>query len=252
MSGVRKARRGVHAALFAVLAVTAVLDAASQATAPGAAAKSPTAPSATGVANVSNHDAAAGLRTALSQGVDKAISLLGSRDGFLSNPKYAIALPPALEKADKALRLVGMSGDADQLRVAMNHAAEMAVADARPVFKSAVQHMSVQDAKGILTGGDDAATQYFKRATHNDLITRFKPIVARETAKLRLGTLYDQYAGKASQLGLLKPEDANVNDYVTARALDSLFDVIAGEERAIRKDPMGQASALLRRVFGSG
>jgi hypothetical protein len=242
MFAVRNARRGLYTALLGMLGLTATIDATSQAT----------APSATGAANVSNHDAAAGLRTALSQGVDKAISLLGSKDGFLSNPKYAIPLPAALDKADKALRLVGMSGDADQLRVAMNRAAEMAVADARPVFKSAVQHMSVQDAKGIVTGGDDAATQYFKRATHSDLLVRFKPIVARETAKLRLGSLYDQYAGKASQLGLLKREDANVNDYVTGKALDSLFDVIAAEERAIRKDPMGQASSLLRRVFGSG
>jgi hypothetical protein len=206
---------------------------------------------AAGVDALTNHDASAGLRTALSQGVEKAIGKLGAKDGFLANPKYTIPLPPALEKADKALRLVGMSGDADQLRTAMNHAAEMAVADARPVFKTAVQHMTVQDAKGILTGGDDSATQYFQRATHSELVTRFKPVVARETEKLKLRSLYDEYAGKASQFGLVKAEDANLNDYVTSKALESLFSVIGEEERAIRKDPMGQGSALLRKVFGS-
>jgi Protein of unknown function (DUF4197) len=206
---------------------------------------------AASVDTLSSKDAAAGLRTAISQGVEKAITTLGAKDGFLANPKYTIPLPPALEKADQALRLVGMSGDADQLKAAMNHAAELAVADAKPIFKQAVQQMTLKDAKGILTGGDDSATQYFWQATSTQLTARFKPIVARETAKLKLGSLYDEYAGKASQLGLVKAQDANLNDYVTSRALDSLFGAIAEEERAIRKDPMGQASSVLRKVFGS-
>ncbi len=200
---------------------------------------------------VSSKDASAGLRAALSQGVDKAIGMLGAANGFLGNPKYTIPLPSALEKADRALRMIGMSGDADQLKAAMNHAAEMAVADARPVFKQAAQRMTVADAKGILTGGDTAATQYFRQATNSQLVTRFKPIVARETAKLKLRGLYDQYAGKAAQVGLISSEDANLDDYVTAKALDGLFGAIAEEERAIRKDPMGQASSLIKKVFGA-
>src|SRR6202012_6281642 len=98
-------------------------------------------------------EARGGLRPAISQGIHKAIGTLGVPNGFLGNPKYTIPLQPALEKADRALRMIGMSGDADQLKVAMNHAAEMAVADARPVFKQAAQHMTLADAKGILTGG---------------------------------------------------------------------------------------------------
>src|SRR5262249_29323169 len=170
---------------------------------------------------------------------------------FLGNPKYTIPLPAGLEKADRALRMVGMSGQADELKAAMNHAAETAVADARPVFKQAVQRMTVADAKSILTGGDTAATQYFRQETSSQLTTRFKPIVAQATAKLKLGALYDQYAGKASQFGLISSQDANLNDYVTAKALDGLFGAIAEEEIAIRKDPMGQASALIKRVFGA-
>jgi hypothetical protein len=200
---------------------------------------------------VSSKDASAGLRAAISQGVDKAIGMLGVPNGFLGNPKYTIPLPSALEKADRALRMVGLSGDADELKAAMNHAAEMAVADAKPVFKQAAQRMTVADAKGILTGGETAATQYFRQATSAQLITRFKPIVARATAQVKLRGLYDQYAGKAAQVGLISAEDANLNDYVTAKALDGLFGAIAEEERAIRTDPMGQASSLIKKVFGA-
>lgn len=214
-------------------------------------ATSLTAAAAGSIDAVSSKDAAAGLRAAISQGIDKAIAQLGAPNGFLSNPKYTIPLPSALEKADRALRMIGMSGDADQLKVAMNHAAEMAVADAKPVFKQAAQHMTVADAKVILAGGETSATQYFRQATTAQLTTRFKPIVAKETAKLKLHALYDQYAGKAAQVGLLKSEDANLDNYVTAKALDGLFGEIADEERAIRKDPMGQASSLIKKVFSA-
>jgi Protein of unknown function (DUF4197) len=200
---------------------------------------------------VSSKDASSGLRAALSQGIDKAIATLGAENGFLNNPQYTIPLPSPLDKAERALRTVGLSGDADELKATMNHAAEMAVADAKPVFKQALQHMTVADAKGILTGGDTAATQYFRQATSAQLATRFKPIVARATARLKLGALYDQYAGKAAQLGLISSQDANLNDYVTAKALEGLFGEIAAEEVAIRKDPLGQASTLLRKVFGA-
>jgi len=200
---------------------------------------------------LSSKDAAGGMRAAISQGIDKAIAQLGAPNGFLNNPKYTIPLPSAMEKADRALRMIGLSGDADQLKEAMNHAAEMAVADAKPVFKQAAQKMTVADAKGILTGGETSATEYFRKATTEQLTARFKPIVAKQTEKLKLRALYDQYAGKAAQVGLISAEDANLNDYVTARALDGLFGEIAEEERAIRKDPMGQASSLIKKVLST-
>jgi hypothetical protein len=200
---------------------------------------------------LSSKDAAGGMKAAISQGIDKAIAQLGAPNGFLNNAKYTIPLPSGLEKADRALRMIGLSGDADQLKAAMNHAAEMAVADAKPVFKQAAQRMTVADAKGILTGGETSATDYFRKATAEQLTARFKPIVTKQTEKLKLRALYDQYAGKAAQVGLIKSEDANLNDYVTARALDGLFGEIADEERAIRKNPMGQASSLIKKVFSS-
>lgn len=200
---------------------------------------------------LSSKDAADGLRAALTKGIDVAVAQLGANNGFLNDPKVAIPLPPALDKADRALRMVGMSGEADTLHVTMNHAAEQAVAQAKPIFKQALQHMTLADAKSILTGGDGAATDYFRRTTSSQLSAKFKPVVAAQTAKLGLAAHYDEYAAKAAQFGLLSAQDANLNDYVTAKALDGLFSRIAEEEHQIRADPMGQANSLIKKVFGS-
>jgi len=206
---------------------------------------------AAALAALSSKDAAGGLRAALSQGIGTAVAQLGANNGFLDDPKVAIPLPPALDKADRALRMVGMSGQAEDLRVTMNHAAEQAVAQAKPVFEDALRHMTLTDAKAILSGGDDAGTQYFRRETSTQLTGRFKPIVADATARLKLAAQYDELAGKAAQFGLISSEDANLNDYVTARALDGLFSRIADEEHAIRKDPLGQANSLIKKVFSA-
>lgn len=111
--------------------------------------------------------------------------------------------------------------------------------------------MTLSDAKSILTGGDGAATAYFRRATSEQLTTKFKPIVSGATSKLDLAAKYDQYAGKAARLGLVSSHDANLDDYITSRALDGLFSRIAEQEHAIRQDPMGQASSLIKKVFGA-
>jgi Protein of unknown function (DUF4197) len=200
---------------------------------------------------LSPKEAAGGLRAALSKGIDVAVSQLGTKDGFLNDPKVSIPLPEALQKAERALTLIGMGGQGDELRQTMNHAAEQAVAQAKPVFKQALQHMTLADAKGIITGGDGAGTAYFRRVTSAQLTARFKPIVAATTARLGLTKMYNEYAGKAAQVGLMSSQDANLNDYVTAKALDGLFSRIAEEEHEIRKDPMGQASALIKKVFGA-
>ena len=200
---------------------------------------------------LSSKDAANGLHAALGQAIEHAVAQLGVPGGFLSNPKVVIPLPPALERVERGLRLVGMGGDADALKTAMNHAAEAAVAEAKPILKQALQRMTIQDAKGILVGGDDSATQYFRRVTADSLGAKFKPIVASATAKVRLASQYDEYAGKASEFGLVKSQDAHLDDYVTSKALDGLYAVMADEERAIRKDPLGQASSLIKLVFGA-
>jgi hypothetical protein len=207
-------------------------------------------PAAT-LAALTNKDAAAGLKAALTQSIDRSVKQLGAPDGFLNNAKVTIPLPSAFRKVDSALRLLGRGGDADALKASLNHAAESAVSEAAPVLKKSLRSMTLADAKGILTGGDDAATSYFRRTAGEELKTTFKPIVARATAKVRLADQYDKYAGQAAKYGLLDSSEANMNDYVTAKALDGLFMVMADEERAIRKDPLGQASAIIKKVFGT-
>jgi hypothetical protein len=196
-------------------------------------------------------EAAGGLHEALSKGIDVAVSQLGAKNGFLNDPKVAIALPEPLERAERALTMIGMGGQGDELRATMNHAAENAVSQARPVFTQALKHMTLADAKAILTGGHDAGTQYFRRATSTQLSAKFRPIVAAETAKLGLARKYNEYAGKAAQVGLISSQMANLDDYVTSKALDGLFSRMADEERAIRKDPLSQGSELVKKVFGA-
>jgi len=203
------------------------------------------------LAALSQGQVSGGLKEALSKGIDTAVGRLGAPGGFLNDEKLRIPLPPALEKADRALRLVGMSGEADELDVAMNHAAESAVGEAKPVLVRALKRMSISDAKSILTGGDGAATEYFRRTSGDELRAKFRPIVAQATQKVKLGELYDRYAGKAASYGLISGDAANLDDYVTGKALEGLFAVIAEQEHAIRQDPLAAGSALIKRVFGS-
>ncbi len=203
------------------------------------------------VGSLSNADASAGLKKALDQGINQAVGKLGVSGGFLDNPQVKIPLPPKLAKAEGAMRLLGMGRQADELVTAMNRAAEAAVPESKVLLKQALQHMSVADAKQILVGGDDAATQYFKRITEGPLRIKFAPIVEAATRKVKLAENYDAVAAKGVALGVLKPEDASLQSYVTEKTLDGLYLMMAEEERAIRKDPLGQASALLKKVFGA-
>jgi hypothetical protein len=203
------------------------------------------------LSSLSNADASAGLKKALDQGINEAVGKLGVAGGFLDDPKVKIPLPPKLAKAEGAMRMVGLGGQADELVTAMNRAAEAAVPESKVLLKQALKQMSVSDAKQILTGGDDAATQYFKRITFAPLQVKFAPIVDQATRKVKLAESYNAVAQKGVALGLLKPEDSSLQAYVTQKTLDGLYLMMAEEERAIRKDPLGQASSLLKKVFGA-
>jgi hypothetical protein len=203
------------------------------------------------LSSLSNADASAGLKKALDQGIEVAVGKLGVADGFLKNPAVKIDLPPKLAKAENMMRMLGVGGQLDELVTAMNRAAEAAVPESKVLLKQALKQMSLADAKRILTGGDDAATQYFKQATYTPLKAKFAPIISRATDKVKLGQTYDALAQKAVALGVLKPEDATLQSYVTDKTLDGLFLMMAEEEHAIRKDPLGQASSLLKKVFGA-
>lgn len=200
---------------------------------------------------ISSGDASAGVKEALAKGADYAVSSLGKNGGFLGNDKVKIPLPGYLEKAEKGLRMFGMGKQADQLVETMNHAAENAVAEAKPILVDSIKKMSVQDAKGILTGGDDSVTQYFKRTSTDQLTAKFMPIVKKETGKLQLADQYNKFAGKAASAGLIEQKDADIDSYVTQKAMDGLFLMIAEEEKKLRANPVGAGSDLLKKVFGA-
>lgn len=199
----------------------------------------------------SDKDASGGMREALSQGAEQAVKLLGKEDGFLGNPKVRIELPGKLKEAESALRMMGQGQRIDELKTSMNRAAEQAVPEARALLVNAVKQMSVQDVKNVLTGGDDAATRYFREKTSEELGKRFLPIVSKVTGKLAVSQQYNAIAGKASGMGLLKPEDASVEQYVTRKALDGLYLMIAEQEREIRQNPAQAAGTLAKKVFGA-
>ena len=210
-----------------------------------------TAASALSLADISAKDAGGGLREALTQGAGKAVGLLGRQDGFLGNPAVRIALPENLQKVEGAMRKLGMGRQADELVTAMNRAAEAAVPQARALLLNSIRQMSLDDAKGILAGGEDSATQYFRRTTSGPMAEKFRPVVRGARAKVKLAEKYEQFAGKAAKFGLVREQDAHLENYVTQKTLDGLYLMIAEEEKTIRKDPAGAAGKLAKMVFGA-
>jgi hypothetical protein len=206
---------------------------------------------AAGIADLSNKDAVGGLKAALNDGSAAAIGKLGAENGFFNNAKVRIPLPESLKKVEGMMRAMGMKRQADELELAMNRAAESAVTEAKPLLVDAVKNMSIEDAKAILTGGDSAATEYFRRKTAEPLAKKFLPIVKKSTAQVGLAEKYNAIAGKGSQLGVIDASQASIEQYVTKKALDGLYTMIADEEKALRQDPVGATSSLVQKVFGA-
>ena len=206
---------------------------------------------AASLAELSNTDAVAGLKEALTKGTQAAVQQLGRENGFFGDDRIKIPLPETMQKAADMMRRFGMGKQTDELVLRMNRAAEAAMPEARTLLVNAVKQMSVQDAKGILTGGNDAATQYFKRTTAEQLSQKFLPIVKKATEKVKLADRYNTFAEAGSKFGLVKQQDANLENYITRKALDGLYLVIAEEEKKIRADPVGTASNIIKKVFGT-
>ena len=203
------------------------------------------------LADLSNTDASGGLKQALNEGSIAAVAKLGVENGFFGNPRVKIPLPPSIKRVEGALRAIGMRRQADELVLTMNRAAEAAVPEAKQLLVDAVKKMSVQDAKGILTGGDTAATEYFKRTTAAELAKRFLPIVKQATDRVGLAQQYNSLAGQGAAIGLIKEDQATIEGYVTTKALDGLYYMIAEQEKAFRKNPLGASSDLVKKVFGA-
>ncbi len=210
-----------------------------------------TSAQALSLADISGQEAGGGLKEALTQGAGKAVDLLGKSDGFLKNPKVKIPLPESMQQVEGLMRGLGMGKQADELITAMNRAAEAAVPEAKTLLVNAVKQMSVEDAKAILSGGDNAATQYFRSKTAAPLGQKFLPIVKKAIGKVKLAETYEKFAKKGAKFGLIKDKDTQLEHYVTEKALDGLYLMIAEEEKAIRTNPMGAASSLAQKVFGA-
>lgn len=218
---------------------------------PAQAAPTAAQPTGNPLANISNKDQVGSLKQALGQGIETAVTSLSKQDGYLGNPKVRIPMPENLQKLDNGLRKFGMGKYADELNISMNRAAEAAVPEARALLVAAVKNMSVTDAKNILMGSDDSATQYFRKNTETSLSGKFQPIVVNAMQKVQLAQKYDQFAGKGVQLGLVDAKNANLESYVTQKALDGLFVMMAEQEKAIRANPLEATSNLVKKVFSA-
>ncbi len=203
------------------------------------------------VAELSNAEASQGLKLALEKGAIAAVNLLGQPDGFLGNPKVRIPLPGYLNDAAKFMRTLGQGKRIDELVTSMNRAAEAAVPMGKDLLVNAVKSMNVTDAKKILTGGSTSVTDFFAEKTRAPLSVKFLPVVTQATEKVGLAAQYNSIAGKASGMGLVKKDQATIEQYVTGKTLDGLYLMIGEEEKKIRQDPVGSGSAVLKKVFGT-
>jgi Protein of unknown function (DUF4197) len=242
-------RRRVMCALAAALA----LPAAASASRLSELLKGVTAPDSGATSGaLSAEEIARGLKDALAKGTERAIAELGKPDGFLRNLAVKIPMPPALEKIDKGLRRLGQEKVADEFIATMNHAAETAVADVGPIFGDALRQMTLDDAKQILHGPDDAATQYFRRTGGARIREKMRPIVQAATEKVGVTAAYKKLLRNNFVMLLTRDRpDLQLDDYITGKAADGLFLVIADEEKEIRRNPVARTTDLLKRVFGS-
>ena len=211
---------------------------------------STTATTATG--SLSNQEVAAGLKAALQEGTRFAVDSLGREGGYLDNADVRIPMPESLAWVEKSLRALGQESLADAFVASMNHAAEQAVPEAAAIFSDAIQAMSINDARAILAGPDDAATQYFRTHTETALTDRMLPIVSQTTEKTGVTASYKRMLSSAGGMtSLLSGDATDLDGYVTREALDGLFSMVAVEEKRIRENPAARSSDLLKQVFGS-
>ena len=202
------------------------------------------------LADLSQSEASGGLKDALAQGAKVAVQQLGKPGGFSNDPEVRIELPGKLGKAARTMKMMGMGAQVEQLETSMNKAAEAAVPEAQALLLDAVKKMTVTDAKGILSGPNDAATQYLNRTSREQIRARFLPIVKKATDQVGLAQQYNAFASQAATFGVIDAKSASVEGYVTEQALNGLFEVIAKQEASIRQNPAGAATSLAKKFFG--
>ncbi|HEY7495894.1 MAG TPA: DUF4197 domain-containing protein [Candidatus Tectomicrobia bacterium] len=200
-------------------------------------------------ADLSDTQVANGLKEALRTGTDHAVARTGKTDGYFGNPLIKILLPENLQTLEKGVRLVGYGAQVDECILSMNRAAEKAAPEARRIFLDAITSMSFEDARKLLNGGDTAATDFFKRKTSGRLYDAFRPIVDNSMNQVGTVQKYNDMLAGVQKVPLVKKETLDVGNYVTNKALDGLFLIVAEEERSIRKNPAARVTTLLKEVF---
>ena len=200
-------------------------------------------------AGISNADIAAGLKEALDKGIDQQVTKLTATDGFYKNQMVKILLPAELQKVDKTLRDIGLSSLADEGLKMMNRAAEDAVKEATPIFVSAVKNMTFNDAKNILLGADNSATNYLQSSTTSQLYTKFNPVIKSSFTKVGADKIWKNIITQYNKVPLVQKVNPDLTDYVTNKALEGVFKMIAVEEKEIRNNINERTSVLLKKVF---
>lgn len=202
---------------------------------------------------LSNSDIVAGLKEALANGVETSINTLGKTDGFLADELVRIAMPESLKSVEQLARQTGQGHYVDEFVTTLNRAAEQAVPEASSILGDAIRVMSVTDAKGILNGPDNAATEYFRNSSGEKLAEKFLPIVQQATGQAGVTSAYKSLMGQAGGLlgGFLNTEAMDLDKYVTDKAMDGLFKYIAIQEQQIRENPTARTTDILKKVFSS-
>ncbi len=198
---------------------------------------------------LSNADIGAGLRQALDQGIDKQVTKLTQTDGFFKNELVKILLPEELQKVDKALRDIGLSSLADEGLKVLNRAAEDAVGEATPIFVNAVKEITFNDAKNILLGEDDAATEYLTLKTQTELYEKFQPVINNSFSKVGADQIWSNLITRYNSIPFTSDVNPDLTDYVTGEALNGVYKMIAVEEKEIRTQISSRGTDLLRKVF---
>lgn len=204
----------------------------------------------TGNGSMTNELAANGLKQALNLGTDLATNNLGKLDGFLANAAVKILFPPEARKIESTLRSVGLGSVCDQVITSVNRAAESAVVEAKPIFVEAIKQMTITDAINILTGDKDAATQYLMRTSGQALINRFEPIIQTNLQKTNATKYWTEAVNTYNAVPFVQKLNPNLSQYVTQKATDGIFLMVAAEEAKIRENPAQRIGSVLQDVFG--
>lgn len=200
---------------------------------------------------LSNDEVIKGLREALSVGTNKSTSKASAMDGFYKNPNIKIPFPKEAKQMETTLKQLGMTSQVNEFTKTLNRAAEEAAKNAAPIFLNAIKQMTITDGFSILKGQDNAATKYLQDKTTAELNTQFKPIVAAALQKVQVTKYWNPLFTKYNKIPGVKKVNPKLDDYVTAKAIEGLFKLVADEELKIRKDPAARVSDILKKVFGS-